>query len=292
MPKPWTEPPFVESLRPIAVQSIFLRLLSSSYVKSEPVQDWITSQALDQSHGSLKSRGVSAAWKELNEAFENHEALVSSDFSKCFDNVHPRLAVENLQTQGLPVEWANILSFVWCHQVRWLCIGKAVHPSPEIIQNSMPQGDAFAPLALLLLLKKPVHDVSQMTGVRQVTYVDDRALSARDASQLIADVDRWRAWSDMLGLKENVEKMKFVASTWQQKQDLQDAGYGDYLCPATRMLGIDFKENDQVISSQIGNRLKAALSMAHRVQALPLGHGIRLSLSRSRVVALASGRLV
>ncbi|CAL1160563.1 unnamed protein product [Cladocopium goreaui] len=62
------------------------------------------------------------------------------------------LAIENMQLQGLPDEWANILMFVWGHQVRWLCLGKAVHPTPEHVQTSMPQGDAFAPLALIMLL--------------------------------------------------------------------------------------------------------------------------------------------
>ena len=52
----------------------------------------------------------------------------------------------------------------------------------------------------------------------------------------------------------------------QQRHDLQDAGYGERLCPITRMV----KENGQVSSPQIDKRLKAAVYMAHRLQALPL----------------------
>ena len=106
----------------------------------------------------LEIPGVATAWRQLNEAFENQEVLASLDFSKCFDFVHPGLAIENMQLQGLPDEWANILMFVWGHQVRWLCLGKAVHPTPEHVQTSMPQGDAFAPLALIMLLIRPLHD--------------------------------------------------------------------------------------------------------------------------------------
>ena len=56
----------------------------------------------------------------------------------------PSLPIENKQLQGLPDEWANILMFVWGHPVRWLCLGKAVHPTPEHVQTSMPQVDAIA----------------------------------------------------------------------------------------------------------------------------------------------------
>eukprot|EP00435_Cladocopium_sp_Y103_P019058 s24_g4.t1 len=95
-------------------------------------------------------------------------------------------------------------------QADWLpdASRKAVHPSPEIVQNSMPQGDAFAPLALLLLLKGPIQDVSRMTGVRQVTYVDDRALSSREVPQLVAGIDRPSAWALRLLQKTEDRKKK------------------------------------------------------------------------------------
>ena len=214
----------VGSLRPIAVESIFLRLVSSSYVRTPQVQEWIASRVPEQCHGGLKSRGVATAWRQLNEAFENQEVLASLDFSKCFDFVHPGLAIENMQLQGLPDEWANILMFVWGHQVRWLCLGKAVHPTPEHVQTSMPQGDAFAPLALIMLLIRPLHDVSSIPDLRQVAYVDDRALSAPNVPRLIAGIHRWRSWSATLGLHENVQKMRLVACTAQQKQEINDAG--------------------------------------------------------------------
>ena len=94
----------------------------------------------------------------------------SLDFSKCFDFVSPSMAIENMQQQGLPREWAHILTFVWSHQVRWLCLGRNVHPKAERVQNSMPQGDAFAPLALIMLLTRPINDVSMIPGLRQAAF--------------------------------------------------------------------------------------------------------------------------
>ena len=278
----------VGSLRPIAVESIFLRLVSSSYVRTPQVQEWIASRVPEQCHGGLKSRGVATAWRQLNEAFENQEVLASLDFSKCFDFVHPGLAIENMQLQGLPDEWANILMFVWGHQVRWLCLGKAVHPTPEHVQTSMPQGDAFAPLALIMLLIRPLHDVSSIPDLRQVAYVDDRALSAPNVPRLIAGIHRWRSWSATLGLHENVQKMRLVACTAQQKQEINDAGFGEYLRPATRVLGIDFKENDLIVSPLLENRLQEAVFAAHRLQKLPVARDIRMSLYRSRIISLAT----
>ncbi|CAL1145518.1 unnamed protein product, partial [Cladocopium goreaui] len=278
----------VGSLRPIAVESIFLRLVSSSYVRTPQVQEWIASRVPEQCHGGLKSRGVATAWRQLNEAFENQEVLASLDFSKCFDFVHPGLAIENMQLQGLPDEWANILMFVWGHQVRWLCLGKAVHPTPEHVQTSMPQGDAFAPLALIMLLIRPLHDVSSIPDLRQVAYVDDRALSAPNVPRLIAGIHRWRSWSATLGLHENVQKMRLVACTAQQKQEINDAGFGEYLRPATRVLGIDFKESDLIVSPVLENRLQEAVFAAHRLQKLPVDRDIRMSLYRSRIISLAT----
>ena len=65
----------VESLRPIVVESIFVRLLSSSYVKTQAVHEWILSRIPEQCHGSVKLRGVETAWAQLNEAFEREEVL-------------------------------------------------------------------------------------------------------------------------------------------------------------------------------------------------------------------------
>ena len=66
----------VGSLRPIAVESIFLRLVSSSYVRTPQVQEWIASRVPEQCHGGLKSRGVATAWRQLNEAFETRKFLL------------------------------------------------------------------------------------------------------------------------------------------------------------------------------------------------------------------------
>ena len=278
----------VETMRPIAVESIFLRVVSSAYVKSPQVQEWILSRVPDQCHGSIKQRGVATAWRQLNEAFERKEVLVSLDFSKCFDYVHPSLAIQNMHKQGLPDEWARILLAVWGHQVRWLCLGRNVHPTPEHVHTSMPQGDAFAPIALILLLAKPCQDVSDLPRVRQVAYVDDRAIAAPSVQTLLAGIDRWRSWSAKLGLKENVQKMQFVACAGRHKQELVDLGYGEHVRPSAKILGIDFRESVQVESNSLQKRLCQAVQVAHRLCLIPVPRAQKMQLYRSRVVSLAT----
>ncbi len=153
----------------------------------------------------------------------------------------PSLPIENMQLQGLPDQWANILMFVWGHHVRWLCLGKAVHPTPEHVQTYMPQVDAIAPRLLsgcslgLFMMCLPFQ-----TCVRVHTI-----MIALWACAMFASIDG--AAGVPLWVSVKCSKMCFIAGTALRKQEINDAEFCECLRPATRVLGIDFEENVFII---------------------------------------------
>ena len=99
-----------EQTRPIAVQSILWRLLASSFVKRLTTRTWILGWAPKNAFGSIAGRGVQDAISKLEAAFRKapDNVLVSLDFQKCFDHIHPQLAATALEAMGAPVQLVNV----------------------------------------------------------------------------------------------------------------------------------------------------------------------------------------
>ena len=93
-----------EQTRPIAVQSILWRLLASSFVKRLTTRTWILGWAPKNAFGSIAGRGVQDAISKLEAAFRKapDNILVSLDFQKCFDHIHPQLASNCAGSHGRP----------------------------------------------------------------------------------------------------------------------------------------------------------------------------------------------
>lgn len=88
-----------KALRPVTVQSILVRIVGSAFVSQPKVCHWLMSKACECCHGALFSRGVATA--SLAEAMEEKHIIASLDFEKCFDRVHPSLAIATLKRKGL-----------------------------------------------------------------------------------------------------------------------------------------------------------------------------------------------
>eukprot|EP00434_Breviolum_minutum_P040197 symbB.v1.2.035714.t1/scaffold4845.1/size35134/2 len=285
----------VSDLRPICVQSILWRVTASAMTRSATMTDWLLQVLPQQSHGGIAQRGVDTAIASLENGFHaNKGILVTMDYTKCFDMVDPQLAVQVLEAAGFPSTWANMLRHVWANQHRWLQLGKDSLATPVSVVQSMPQGDAFSPLALNVLLSAPVRAVVQQEsgmGLNHAIFLDDRTYVATNAAQARRVYDTWIHWSQVFGLKENMRKLKIVPRAAHQKRQLLQSGFEEEaLVEQTRVLGVDFCARPAAARRETANkRIEQGLHWAKKLQsakAIPIR--AKHMLWRTRVVPKVS----
>ena len=76
--------------------------------------------------------------------------------------------------------------------------------------------------------------------VRQVVFVDDRALACKQVPVLVRAVEAWCGWSRALGLSENLRKLHLLPRSSAQATDFAALGWHTWVCDAVRVLGVDF----------------------------------------------------
>ena len=77
-----------------------------------------------------------------------------------------------------------------------------------------PHGDAFSPLALILLLAAPTKQIllsEQASGLEMATFIDDRACSCSGPAQAARVVSAWKDWGSGFGMLQNLDKIRVVA---------------------------------------------------------------------------------
>jgi hypothetical protein len=79
----------VAQLRPISVQPLFVRLLSSVFDQRSQSKQWICQVIPRSLHGCIKGRGIHTALLPLETAFARGGILVSLDMKKAFDTSVP-----------------------------------------------------------------------------------------------------------------------------------------------------------------------------------------------------------
>lgn len=174
------------------------------------------------------------------------------------------------------------------NQRRWICLERHILPNPAVVTTSLPQGDAISPMALVLLLARPTRDVASIPGIRQTVFVDDRVISAESVDTLRLGLQRWQAWSQRIGLKENLGKMKFVATKFLHNQQLSSLGLGSQIFDQIKVLGIAFKKTSHLPSIFQHERAQQAIRAAHRLCRLPVARACRMRLFRSRILSRAT----
>ena len=221
----------VADMRPIAIQPVLCRIISSAFVQRIETKEWLQNLIPDYTHGAVAGRDVATALLTVQETFEKFRILVSLDQAKCFDHVIPELALGHLAHAGMHPEWIRHFTWTWSHQKRWLQFGRATSDSPQHVFSSIPQGCAIAPLALVVLMNEASQAIQRLSGpedtLTQSIYVDDRALAVSTPQLAVKAINAWGSWSSRLGLKENLNKMQIVCKQWSQKQTMISLGINE-----------------------------------------------------------------
>ena len=157
---------------------------------------------------------------ELLEKFQEMKCLLSLDYSKAYDRLHPQVSINMLRHVGWPRGLASVLEEVWNRQRRWIHWGAVVCPSP-LNSPALPQGDPAGPLIMSLWV------LAGLTVVRQSSvatfariYIDDRTLVADNAASLVDSLRAWDEWGRSVGLRENLDKVVAVARGRHQNEVL------------------------------------------------------------------------
>ncbi|CAE7750383.1 unnamed protein product [Symbiodinium microadriaticum] len=280
----------VDRMRPICVQPVLCRALSSCM--AQLCRDWVLTKVDACTFGALRGRGVEAAVLLLDAALGKDSIMFSLDFRKCFDMMSPELAIGILEHEGLHPQWARHLHFMWIDQRRWLQLGAWTDSDSTLVPNSVPQGCAMAPLALVCLLAEASRDVPRVAaeaGFRQSIFIDDRAFVTSSVAAALRAWRGWTGWSHRLGLAENGQKLCVLCTHPQKRHELVQGGVPvRALAEEARVLGVDFSLGSTAATTTRDQRLLKAAAILQRLANLPVGQATKRLLFRTRASPLAS----
>ena len=277
-----------KDLRPIAVLSVWYRILLTAVSRQEAVQQWILRIAPAACHGGLRGRSVATALSQLLPALEQGSTALALDYRKCFDMTHPKLVLGHMKLHRWPPGLVSLFEHVWLQQHRWLELGHLVDATPHIVSSSLPQGDPFSPLGLLLVLGDATQEVAAL-GVSQSVFMDDRVLVAPTVRQLLRAQQLWARWSERLGLQENLDKVVALAQNCKQRWALEKHGFKpSQISSEIRILRIDFVSYGKDGGRTAQSRVSAALKLTDKLCTAPIPVDVKRDLFRTRVIPLAS----
>ena len=202
----------VEHLRPITILSIWWRLWMSTLLQTPEVKAWV-SQHVPCEFAVGHNIPTERVAFELLDRFCRDKGLLTLDYSKAFDRLHPQVTLSLLRKLGWPENLVNLVKVVgcvWSNQRRWVHWKSEVCPTP-LVSSAMPQGDPAGPLIMTLWIISGRQFVQSQVepllgSVFTRVYVDDRTLVSTSAEALADHFDKWTAWSAQDGLVESSKK--------------------------------------------------------------------------------------
>jgi hypothetical protein len=263
-----------EKLRPVTILSTWYRLMGSARLRKKETRVWLEKWWPAQATGGKAGGGVHDALAVLADAALADEGfMVSLDYSLAFDMLDPGLADLQLRQAGLPAGFAGVLRSVWQDQHRLLQYGGLTHPRPVRVTTSLPQGDPWSLVAMVLALAGPTADICARyprTVLR--TFVDDRTFVAPSAQEAREVEEAWGAWSERLALQENSAKASYFHCSAEGCRQLRRAGApAAKVTQAPEVLGVHFRGRQRRRNtSKEEARLAEACRLIRRCALLPV----------------------
>ena len=212
-----------ENYRPVTVLStvdkVFEQLISKQITSQfeSRLSDCIT--AYRKSH-SCETTLVSLVeqWKR---ARDGHQcvAVLSTDMSKAFDSLHPRLMLNKLRAYGFEENTVNLLRSYLSNPQNRIRMGSQTS-SWQVINGGCPQGSALGPLLWNIFQNDLAYEIKSNLSM----YADDHQIYeagkdlANVKSSLSRNADKASNWYEDNMLKGNYNKYKTM--TVQNKREI------------------------------------------------------------------------
>lgn len=215
--------------------------------------------------------------------------LLSLDLAKAFDYCMPRLAIRCLERLGLNRQTTSLCSLASENQQQLLQLGMDITSCPIAVNQSLPQGDAFSPMALNAIMVGPTRSVERTLQATEAmaTYLDDHTFVCKTAERANDTMSRWQEWGKQMGWKENVSKTKVVVTTRGNAKQKAKKTFGTTMVQNTRVLGIDFGSRTSPTATA---RVQEAGQRLRRIKHFPGGFVVKRQLVKTTVMSLESWR--
>ena len=204
---------------------------------------------------------------------EEEGYLLSLDYSLAFDRLDPKLVRLLFLQSGVPTGTCDVMSAVWEHQLRFLQYDNQSLPQGIRVSTSMPQGDAWSLVAMVLCLVGPSAQIQgQFPNCILKTFIDDRTVVAQSAQDVLSIQEAWAAWSRKLGMQENQDKIRYFHASAQGRRNLALAGAPEELiCQDPCVLGVHLRGRQQRQNTpKEVQRLQTSCKLIRRCAMLPV----------------------
>ena len=252
----------VGDLRPISILSSWWRLWIGTFLRVPECVGWIQNFLPEEVAVGNNVPAEQCVYELLDAWTEHRGGLVSLDYSKAFDSLHPAVSVALLQHVGWPAGLVNVLEHVWMSQKRWVQFQSEVHEDP-LGAPALPQGDPLGPLVMSLWVVSGHRYVQRLADpalgrVLARYYVDDRTLVSASPEALRQHVDLWLEWSGLVGLVENRSKMVVIGKQ-RYIEDRLVALFPGVVSSVGTVLGIGIGFRPRKTSLKESERISAAI---------------------------------
>ncbi|CAJ1351994.1 unnamed protein product [Effrenium voratum] len=170
--------------RPLAIASFAWRLGASEVLAG--LADWTESWLPLQLYGGVPNRSADQLHARLHAAVHQRSAQrpvagCKADVRKCFDRVHPEIALRAMEWWGAPSATTNFLRDFYSGQERFVCVQEHFAAFPTSGSCSLLQGCPFSPFLLNCLMAYWSRVVErEVPGLSFGVFLDDRTLWACD----------------------------------------------------------------------------------------------------------------
>mmetsp|Transcript_135111 Transcript_135111/g.431341 ORF Transcript_135111/g.431341 Transcript_135111/m.431341 type:complete len:1016 (-) Transcript_135111:93-3140(-) len=277
-----------DKVRPIAIGSCIYRMWSK--LRCQQLAHHVVPRfKLNQAGAARIHDAATLAVEIAMEAdLKGYEFGCSLDFLKAFDSVEPLLAVTRMREWGLPKQVCDLLYDQWRRQVRWASIGGAVCEEPIRGARALPQGDAFAPMALAAMLGVP----HQRAMVRvpqsvQALYLDDRTVATNTLHDIAVFRGVWGEFSGITGLRDNGGKTQIWGFTDDAEEKVHREVHEDHSKDYGEVLGATLGKPGRRRSDAETKREEESLRLARRLARFPGTMKTRRAIAAASITAKA-----
>ena len=269
--------PSLGDVRPISVGPVVYRIWSSIHLQH--LRNFLSQSLLKDQAGFLGPDVQSVLLTmDLDYVAEQYPFAVALDFAKAFDSTDAQLCIRLLEHVGVPKRVTTLLQSQWTGHKKWITFGGAISKTPMQNTLGLPQGDAWSPICMSLVMAVAGKYTSRIEpSSKSILYIDDRTIIAPSREALLRTCHAWEQLYEVTRLKNNDEKQQFFARAISAYVNMQEHGIDAK--PHAEVLGVSIGITPRKRTPKELQRKGQILRAAQRIALLPGAHSLKAALA-------------